>query len=178
TSKKTITERQFQDLVRKIMKIRGQAESATVDSVLETYWTYGDLIEQVRLTNEVGYHNSILQDLSRETGVSLRILQQSVAFRGAYVSPPLGQDLTWSHYRVLVRVPTAKERKFYAELARKNGWTSRELQNAIATDLFEGGKLGDPELQRPKNSAFLYKAREVRVIDGDTIVALVENGRP
>jgi len=95
----------------------------------------------VRLTGEVGYHNSVLRDLSRETGISLRVLQQSVAFRDAYSNPPVGQELTWSHYRVLVRVPTAKQRKFYAELARKNGWTSRELQNAIATDLFDGGTI-------------------------------------
>ena len=43
-------------------------------------------------------------------------------------------------------------------------------------DLFDGGKLGDPELQRPKSSAFLYKASEVRVIDGDTIEVLVDLG--
>jgi endonuclease YncB( thermonuclease family) len=176
TSKTTITERQFQALVRRIKKIHEQSASETVDSALETYWTYGDLIAELRLSGEVGYHNSVLRDLSRETGIALRILQHSVAFRGAYSKPPVGQELTWSHYRVLVRVPTAKQRKFYGDLAREKGWTSRELQKAISTDLFEGGKLEDPQLERPTTASFLYKAREVRVIDGDSIEALVDLG--
>jgi endonuclease YncB( thermonuclease family) len=176
TSKKTITEREFQALVQKIKRIHRQAESATADSSLETYWTYGDLIAALRLGRHLGYHNSVLQDVARETGVALRTLQHSVAFRSAYPKVPLGQELTWSHYRVLVRVPTEKRRKFYAQLARKNGWTSRELQKAIASDLFDGGKLAAPELKRPRDAAFLYKAKEVRVIDGDTIEALVDLG--
>jgi len=120
TSKKTITERKFQALVRKFRKLHEQAESTSVDSALETYWTYGDLIAELRITGEVGYHNSVLRDLSRETGVSLRVLQYSVAFRDAYSKAPIRQELSWSHYRVLVRVPSAKQQRFYAELARKN----------------------------------------------------------
>jgi hypothetical protein len=88
-------------LVRKIRTIHEQAESTSVDSVLETYWTYGDLISELRLSGQVGYHNSVLKDLSRETGIALRILQHAVAFRGAYSSTPVGQGLSWSHYRVL-----------------------------------------------------------------------------
>ncbi len=176
TRKKTITERQFQVLVTKIRKIRDDAEDSTVDSALATYWTYGDLIAGLRLASEVGYHNSVLRDLSRETGISLRVLQHSVAFRDTYRTAPVGQGLSWSHYRVLVRVPTERQRKFYAELARKNEWTTRELQQAIRSDLFDGGKLEAPRLARPASGAFLYKAKELRVIDGDTIEALVDLG--
>lgn len=176
TPKKTITEREFQALVRKIREIHRQAESTTANSVLETYWTYGDLIAELRLDSRLGYHNSVLQDASRETGIALRTLQHSVAFRNAYPKVPLGQELTWSHYRLLARVPTEKRRKFYADLSRKNGFTSRELQKAIASDLFDGGKLQDPKLKRPKDAAFLYKARQIRVIDGDTIEVLVDLG--
>ncbi len=176
TTKRTISERQFQALVRKIRKLHDEAESETADSALQTYWGYGNLIAELRVSNEVGYHNSVLRDLARETGISLRTLQHSVAFRSSYRRPPLGQSLTWSHYRVLARVPTEKRRKFYADLAVEREWTSRELQKAIATDLFEGGKLAEPELHRPTTSSFLYRAREVRVIDGDTIEALVDLG--
>lgn len=73
-SKKTITERQFQVLVSKIRKIHERAESSTVDSALETYWTYGDLIAELRLSGQVGYHNAVLKDLLRETRIELRFL--------------------------------------------------------------------------------------------------------
>jgi len=73
-------------------------------------------------------------------------------------------------------VPTAKHSKFYAEWARESGWTSRELQKAISTDLFEGGKLAEPSLERPTSPSYLYKARDLRVIDGDSIEALVDLG--
>ncbi len=173
---KTITERQFQALVRKIRKLHDEAENETVDSALQTYWGYGDLIAELRVTSELGYHNSVLRDLARETGISLRTLQHSVAFRSSYSKPPTGQSLTWSHYRVLARLPSAKQRKFYADLAVESGWTSRELQKAISTDLFDGGKLAEPKLERPTNPSFVFKARDLRVIDGDTIEALVDLG--
>lgn len=175
-TKKTMTEAQFQALVRKIKRLQEESESQSVDTALETYWSFGDLIASQRVSEELGYHNSVLRDLARETGVSLRALQQSVAFRGAYDEAPVGQELTWSHYRSLVRLSTAKQRDFYAERARSEGWTSKELQRAISSDLYSGGKLEKPRLARPTDPSFLYGCGQVRVIDGDTIEVLIDLG--
>lgn len=175
-AKKTLSERQFQSLVSKFKTLQKQAKSLTADASLKTYWSYGNLIAQLHSEADLGYHNSLLQDLARETNISLRTLQQSYAFRKAYKTPPAADSLSWSHFRVLIRLPSEKQRTFYARLAKKESWSSRELQNAIASNLYEGGQLIDPVLERPTDVEFLYRAELVHVVDGDTLDVLVDLG--
>lgn len=175
-SHKTISERKFQTLVSQFRRLRDSADSASVDSGLKTYWNYGDLIVAQNFDDAIGYHNSVLRDLSRETGISIRTLQRSVVFRQSYSSAPEGQGLAWSHYRVLVSLPSARQRNFYARLAKKERWSSKELQKAIGSDLYSGGKLTEPELTRPTELSYLYKAEQTRVIDGDTLGVLIDLG--
>jgi micrococcal nuclease len=175
-SKKTISERDFQLLVRKVKRLQRANEGDSADASLRTYWRFGDLILDLRLSSDIGYHNSVLRDLARETGIAVRTLQHSLAFRKTYDKPPPSGDLTWTHFRVLARLPSDKQRTFYSKLARKQGWTSKELQKAIASDLYAGGQLAQPQLQRPTNLAYLYKAEQLRVIDGDTLEVLIDLG--
>lgn len=174
--KKTISERDFQALVNKFKKLRNNAESASVDSKLETYWSYGNLIVEEELLSEVGYHHSVLRDLSVETGISLRMLQHSVAFRKSYAEPPLGSGLSWAHVRVLATLPSKKLRDFYSRMAQSEGWTSTELRKAIASEIHAGGNTGKANLKRPSEASYLYQAKEARVIDGDTIEVLIDLG--
>src|SRR5690606_28342947 len=109
----------FQALVRKFKKLRDASESASVDSNLATYWTYGNLIIEENLLEDVGYHHSVLRDLSVATGISLRRLQDSVAFRRSYDEPPLGTGLSWAHVRALATLPSKKLRDFYSRLVKK-----------------------------------------------------------
>lgn len=175
-SKKTLSERQFQALVNKFKTLQKQATSDSVEAGLKTYWAYGDLIAELRSESDIGYHNSLLQDLARETNIPIRTLQQSFAFRKAYKKPPANDLLSWSHYRVLARLPSEKQRTFYARLAKKESWTSKELQTAISSDLYSGGKLLEPTLPRPSEAAFLYRAERVHVVDGDTLDVMVDLG--
>lgn len=176
SSKKPISEHKFQSLVKKLKSLQIKGETASLDSKLETYWSYGDLIEAQDLLDDVGYHNSVLRDLAVQTGIALRTLQHSVAFRRTYPKAPVNGDLSWSHIRVLIQLPTKKQRDFYARLVREQNWSSRELQQAIAADHYAGGELMEPQLERPTEAAYLYRAKEVRVIDGDTLEVLVDLG--
>ena len=40
----------------------------------------------------------------------------------------LRSELSWTHYRQLMRVPDTNAREFYLEEAAKAGWSSRQLQ--------------------------------------------------
>src|SRR5690606_37067011 len=151
-------------------------ESTSVDSKLETYWGYGSLIVEADLLDNVGYHHSVLRDLSVATGISLRMLQHSVAFRRSYSKPPLGLGLSWAHVRVLATLPTKKLHDFYLRMARKEGWTSAELRKAIQAELHDGGKAVKPKLTRPTEASYLYQAKAPRVIDGDTVEVLIDLG--
>ena len=46
-------------------------------------------------------------------------------------------DLTWSHYRALMRVENEEARQFYEHEAARNHWTKRHLERQINTLLFE-----------------------------------------
>ena len=45
--------------------------------------------------------------------------------------------MSWTHYKHLIRVSNDKAREYYAEEAIKGGWSVRELERQIATQLYE-----------------------------------------
>jgi len=45
----------------------------------------------------------------------------------------LWSELSWSHYRLLMRVEDEKARNFYTEEAVRSGWSVRQLQRQINT---------------------------------------------
>ncbi len=46
-------------------------------------------------------------------------------------------DLSWSHYRALMRVDNEEARQFYEQEAARNRWSKRQLERQISTLLFE-----------------------------------------
>ena len=46
-------------------------------------------------------------------------------------------DLSWSHYRALMRVENEDARRFYEQEAARNHWSKRQLERQINTLLFE-----------------------------------------
>lgn len=49
----------------------------------------------------------------------------------------LCHELSWSHYRLLIRVKDGKARRFYASEAAKSGWSVRQLQCQINTMYYD-----------------------------------------
>ena len=45
----------------------------------------------------------------------------------------LRDDLSWTHYRLLMRVENEKARNFYLEEAVKAQWSTRQLERQINT---------------------------------------------
>ena len=46
-------------------------------------------------------------------------------------------ELSWSHYRLLMRIPNEKERAFYAEECAKSAWSVRQLERQIHTMYYQ-----------------------------------------
>ena len=46
-------------------------------------------------------------------------------------------DLSWSHYRILMRVENEEARQFYEHEAARNHWNKRQLERQVNTLLFE-----------------------------------------
>jgi predicted nuclease of restriction endonuclease-like (RecB) superfamily len=45
--------------------------------------------------------------------------------------------LSWTHYRILIRIENPDKRDFYIAEATKNNWTARQLERQVNSQLFE-----------------------------------------
>lgn len=49
----------------------------------------------------------------------------------------LCSELSWSHYRILMRISDEKRREWYTEECAKSGWSVRQLERQISTMFYE-----------------------------------------
>lgn len=49
----------------------------------------------------------------------------------------LRSQLSWTHYRTLLRIDNHHKREFYIAESSKNNWTARQLERQINSQLFE-----------------------------------------
>jgi len=54
-----------------------------------------------------------------------------------YLQSILRQELSWTHYRLLLKVADETERKFYMNEAANSNWTTRQLERQINSQLFK-----------------------------------------
>ena len=136
----------FQDIYAEIKEAlllsRNQAYSAVNFSMVQAYWHIGRIIVEHEQNGSLRseYGKGILQDVSERlqqefgTGFSVRNLQQMKRF---YVMFPytnaLRSQLTWTHYRALLRVEDDTARSWYMEECIRSGWSSRQLERQIST---------------------------------------------
>ena len=109
------------------------------------YWNIGKTIYEICGENErAAYGKQILNDISDRLtvefgkGFTVRNLR---AMRQFYLAFPIWHtvcaELSWSHYRLLMRVANEKERMFYTQEAVKSGWSVRQLERQINTMFYQ-----------------------------------------
>ncbi len=76
---------------------------------------------------------TILADSQPGSRAEIRYALRSKLTVPAGLSP----DLSWSHYRMLIRVEDPRARSFYEIETVKNAWSGRELERQVASLLFE-----------------------------------------
>ncbi len=115
---------------------------SSVNSAMVTaYWNIGKAIYEACGENDrATYGKQILQYISERLtsefgkGFSVQGLRNMRQFYLAFPKrSTLWSELSWSHYRLLMRVQDETARTFYAEEAVKAGWSVRQLQRQINT---------------------------------------------
>ena len=106
---------------------------------VETYWNVGNAIHvQILQGRErAEYGEKIIAKLASDMNLGLALMHDIVLFRRALNILYTYRQLTWSHYRVLIRLPTVDQRRFYERAANRGAWPVRRLQNEIQADLFQ-----------------------------------------
>ncbi len=140
----------FFDSVRSILQnARRKAYNNVNFIMVEAYWKVGQRIveEEQKGKERAGYGDFLIRELSRRLGDELG-KGFSVAnlwnFKQFFLTYPdseklytLCRELSWSHYRLIMRVNEAKTREYYMREAAVQSWSVRELERQIKTRSYE-----------------------------------------
>lgn len=135
-----LTENNIYERIRSEVEKARQKVYATVNlTMVETYWNIGKQIYEAQDKNErAEYGKGLLKFLSQKLtkefgkGFTVRNLNSMRAF---YITFPnwnsLSANLSWTHYRMLLKVEDEKIRNFYLEECEKSNWSTRQLERQI-----------------------------------------------
>jgi predicted nuclease of restriction endonuclease-like (RecB) superfamily len=114
-------------------------------AMVEAYWNIGkSIIEEQGGNEKAEYGSGLLKELSKQmthdfgkgfTVTNLKYMRQF------YLTFPNGHalrdELSWTHYRLLMKVENDNAREFYMQEAVKSGWSTRQLERQINTFFYE-----------------------------------------
>jgi endonuclease YncB( thermonuclease family) len=177
-------DRLLKALHRLLEKGRRREEEAVGRELVCTYHAVGSRLLAQKLAGKAGYGAAVVARLADDLTVDERTLHRAMAFARAYPDGSPAMALRWAHYRELLVLPDAEQRTWYAERALEQGWSAQKLREAVREQQYRNrakakpGKLGKrrSQLRRPMGERFFYKAVVQRVVDGDTIVVIVDLG--
>lgn len=136
--------------VRAILaQARQRAYSAINSAMVEAYWQIGRRIveQEQRGKQRADYGEALIKELSKRlsqefgSGFAVANLKN---FRQFYLTFPdegkgyaLRSFLTWTHYRLIMRVNNALAREYYIREAAEQNWSTRQLERNIRTLYYE-----------------------------------------
>jgi predicted nuclease of restriction endonuclease-like (RecB) superfamily len=133
--------------VREILTLaRDRAWQAVNTAMVEAYWEVGRVIveEEQAGKGRAGYGKRVLEGLAQRLtvefgkGFDQSNLRNMRAFFLSYpIRDALRRELSWTHYRLLLRVDKSDARAFYEAEAVNARWSTRELERQINSLLFE-----------------------------------------
>ena len=128
-----------------VIEAQRQVYTAVNAAMVTAYWKIGkSIFEACGENDRAAYGKQVLNYISERLtsefgkGFKVRNLQMMRKF---YLTFPnantLCSELSWSHYRLLMRVNDEKAKAFYVEEAVKAGWSVRQLERQINTMYYQ-----------------------------------------
>ena len=137
-------------LLEDARKIIETAQSNAVRSVdfcrVQMYWNLGKRIfeEEQQGKERADYGAYIIKSLAEKleveygSGFGKRQLEQSRQFYRVYpIANALRSQLNWTQYRLLIQISDPDKREYYELESVNNGWTARETERQINSQLYE-----------------------------------------
>lgn len=124
-----------------VIDAQKQVYSSVNSAMVTAYWNIGkEIYEVCGDSSRATYGKQVLEELSERLsaefgkGFDARNLRNMRQFYLAYPKwNTVCSELSWSHYRLLMRVEDHQARLFYTSEAVKSGWSVRQLQRQINT---------------------------------------------
>jgi predicted nuclease of restriction endonuclease-like (RecB) superfamily len=126
-----------------LVAARRKVYSVVNSSMVQAYWEIGRQITEAQ-GNRAGYGKRLMRYLSEKltdefgkgfTERNLRAMRQFYqAFENRHT---VCAELSWSHYRLLIKVANEERRIFYTREAIESGWSVRQLDRQINSFYYE-----------------------------------------
>jgi predicted nuclease of restriction endonuclease-like (RecB) superfamily len=145
-----ITNKNLESVYTNIKNVLDEARNKAIRSVnfamVQAYWHIGRLIveEEQSGKERADYGKYLIRELSKKLssdfgkGFDERNLWYMRSF---YITFPnvnaLRSELTWTHYRILLRIENNDARNFYLIESINSNWSTRELERQINSLLYE-----------------------------------------
>lgn len=139
-------EQQFYEQIKRILsEARNKVYQTANFAMVEAYWNIGkSIVEQQGGEEKAEYGVRLIAELSKRmstdfgkgfTVANLKNMRQFyLTFPKSYA---LRSELSWTHYRLLMRVENKNARRFYIEEAIKSNWSTRQLERQINSFFYE-----------------------------------------
>lgn len=129
----------YENIRNEVTKARQKVYVAVNFAMVETYWNIGKQIYEAQGESErAEYGSGLLKFLSEKlteefgkgfTVTNLKYMRQFyIAFPNRHA---LSDQLSWTHYRMLLKVEDEKARSFYLQECEKSNWSTRQLERQI-----------------------------------------------
>lgn len=142
----SIIEQTYKSIKTVLEKARSKSFKAVNTAMVQAYWSIGKIIVEQEQKGKVkaGYGEYLLINLAERLtkdfgkGFDESNLRYIRKFYMVFpIRDALRHELSWTHYRLLLRVENPDARAFYETECANSHWSTRELERQINSLLFE-----------------------------------------
>ena len=135
----------YRSIRKSVSAAQGKVYAAVNSAMVNAYWKIGEQIYRACGENDrAEYGKNLLKYLSDRLtaefgkGYSVQGLRNMRQFYCTFpIRSTLCSELSWSHYRVLMRISDKTARDFYTEECAKAAWSVRQLERQIHTMYYQ-----------------------------------------
>jgi len=129
-----------------LLAARAQVRQTVNTAMVQTYWHIGRMIVEDEQGGQkrAAYGKQVLSELAKRlsdefgSGFSVQSLWKYRQFYQCFpILSALRRELTWTHYKSLLRIESLVARDWYAQEAVEQGWSVRALDRQISTLYYE-----------------------------------------
>ncbi|WP_404360207.1 YhcG family protein [Methylotuvimicrobium sp. KM1] len=133
-------------IARQIEQARSQVRQAVNIAMVQSYWEIGRLIveEEQQGESRAAYGKQQLQQLSQQLtarlgkGFDVGNLRNMRQFYLAFpIHDAVRSELSWTHYRALMRIDNPAARDWYLQEAISQSWSARALERQVSVLYYE-----------------------------------------
>ena len=140
-----LSDNTYSQIKQVLLRARAAVLTTVNTAMVQAYWHIGKLIVDAQGGEErAAYGDDLIKRISTRLtqefgkGFDASNLRNMRAFYLVFPNcDALRHNLSWTHYRALIRVSNPRAREYYEREAADGNWSTRQLERQIATQYYE-----------------------------------------